>query len=82
MTPVQSTKNYTYYLSEDYDTKISGAIPYYFSFHQETLNFVKSLPISPKVWIDTGYGTGSLVSKVIEEFPYTSVSKIRKLIVS
>jgi len=41
MTPVQPTKNSTYHLSEDCDTKISGAIPYYFSFHQETLNFVK-----------------------------------------
>ena len=71
MTPVQPTKNSTPYLPENYDTQISGVVPYYLSFHQETINLVKSLPISPKVWMDTGCGTGSLVSKVIEEFPYT-----------
>ncbi len=71
MTPVQPTKNSTYYLPENYDNQISGVIPYYFSFHQETINFIKSLSTIPKVQIDTGCGTGSLVSKVIEEFPYT-----------
>ena len=61
MIPVQPTKNSTPYLPEDYDAKISYVIPYYLSFHQETINFVKSLPTIPKVWIDTGCGTGSLV---------------------
>jgi|GEM_PF-6916436 tRNA (cmo5U34)-methyltransferase len=82
MTPVQPTQNFTPYLPENYDTLISGVIPYYLSFHQETINLIKTLPTSQKVWMDTGCGTGSLVSKVIEEFPYTSVSKIRKLIIS
>jgi len=71
MTPAQPTQNYTIHLPEDYDTQISCILPYYSSFHQETINLVKSLPSSPKVWMDTGCGTGSLVSKAIEEFPYT-----------
>ena len=72
MTPIQPTKNSTPYLPEDYDAKISNVMPYYLSFHQEIINFVKSLSSSPKVWMDTGCGTGSLVSKAIAEFPYTN----------
>ena len=71
MTPIQPTKNSTPYLPEDYDAKISDVIPYYLSFHQEIINLVKSLSSSPKVWMDTGCGTGFLVSKAIAEFPYT-----------
>lgn len=71
MSPLQSTKNYTPHTPEDYDAQISGVIPYYSSFHQETINFIKSLPICPKVWMDTGCGTGSLVNKAINEFPNT-----------
>jgi tRNA (cmo5U34)-methyltransferase len=71
MIPVQPTKNSTPYLPEDYDAQISDVLPYYLSFHQETISLIKSLLTSPKVWMDTGCGTGSLVSKAIEEFPYT-----------
>jgi tRNA (cmo5U34)-methyltransferase len=71
MTPAQPTQNYTIHLPEDYDAQISGILPYYSSFHQETINLVKSLPSIPKIWVDTGCGTGSLVSKAIEKFPDT-----------
>jgi len=71
MTPAQPTQNYTIHLPEDYDVQISGILPYYSSFHQETINLVKSLPSRPKIWVDTGCGTGSLVSKAIEKFPDT-----------
>lgn len=71
MTPAKPTQNATPHLPEDYDARISGILPYYSSFHQETINFIKSLPFSPKVWMDTGCGTGSLVNKAIEEFPNT-----------
>lgn len=71
MTPAQPTQNYTIHLPEDYDAQISGILPYYSSFHQETINIVKSLPSRPKIWVDTGCGTGSLVSKAIEKFPDT-----------
>ncbi len=71
MTPAQSTQNYTPHPPEDYDANISSIIPYYSAFHQETINLIKSLPSSPKVWMDTGCGTGSLVNKAINEFPDT-----------
>jgi tRNA (cmo5U34)-methyltransferase len=71
MTPSQSAHNYTPHPPEDYDANISGIIPYYSTIHQEIINLVKSLPSNPKVWLDTGCGTGSLVDKAIKEFPGT-----------
>ena len=71
MTPAKPTQNATPHLPEDYDARISGVLPYYSCFHQETINFVKSLPNSPRIWMDTGCGTGSLVNKAIGEFPNT-----------
>lgn len=71
MTSAKPDQNSIPHLPEDYDARISLILPYYSSFHQEIINFVKSLPSSPKVWMDTGCGTGSLVNKAIEEFPYT-----------
>jgi tRNA (cmo5U34)-methyltransferase len=71
MTSPKPAQNATPHLPEDYDARISGVLPYYSSFHQETINFVKSLPFSPKMWLDTGCGTGSLVNKAIKEFPST-----------
>lgn len=71
MSPEKPTQNFTPHLPEDFDARISSVLPYYSSFHQETINFVKSLPSSPKTWLDTGCGTGSLVNKAIREFPDT-----------
>jgi len=71
MTPKKPTQNATPHLPEDYDVQISRVLPYYSFFHQETIKLVKSLPSSPKIWMDTGCGTGSLVNKAIAEFPYT-----------
>jgi tRNA (cmo5U34)-methyltransferase len=68
MTSTKSARNATPHPPEDYDAQISHVLPYYSFFHQETINLVKSLPSSPKVWMDTGCGTGSLVNKAIEEF--------------
>lgn len=71
MTSAKSAHNATPHLPEDFDNRISGVLPYYSCFHQEIINFVKSLPFSPKIWLDAGCGTGSLVNKAIEEFPDT-----------
>jgi len=71
MPPASSTQDYTPHPPEDYDANISSIIPYYSAIHQEIINLVKSLPSSPKVWMDTGCGTGSLVSKAINEFQNT-----------
>ncbi|AAM07550.1 TPA: class I SAM-dependent methyltransferase [Methanosarcina acetivorans] len=71
MTPAKPAKNATPHLPKDYDARISDLLPYYSSFHQEIINFVKSFPSSPRVWMDTGCGTGTLINKAIEEFPDT-----------
>ncbi|TGC09022.1 class I SAM-dependent methyltransferase [Methanolobus halotolerans] len=71
MLPKKASENKTPHLPEDYDTKISSVLPFYTFFHQETINLVKSLPSPPKVWMDTGCGTGSLVSKAIGQFSNT-----------
>jgi tRNA (cmo5U34)-methyltransferase len=59
------------HLPEDYDERISSVLPYYSSFHQETINLVRSFPEAPQVWLDTGCGTGAFVSKALEHFPET-----------
>lgn len=71
MTPAKPAQNSTPHLPEDFDARISSVLPYYSSFHQETINFVKSLPSIPRIWLDTGCGTGSMVNKAIEGFPAT-----------
>lgn len=71
MSSTNTSENKTPHLPEDYDAKISTVLPFYSFFHEETINLVKSMPSPPKVWMDTGCGTGSLVSKAIEQFPYT-----------
>jgi tRNA (cmo5U34)-methyltransferase len=71
MSPAKPTQNATPHLPEDFDARISAVLPYYSCFHQETINFVKSLPSSPRIWMDTGCGTGSLVNKATKEFPAT-----------
>jgi tRNA (cmo5U34)-methyltransferase len=68
MTSTKPSQNATPHLPEDYDARISSVLPYYSFFHQETIRLVKSLPSSPKIWLDTGCGTGSLVNRAIEEF--------------
>ncbi|SFM72191.1 class I SAM-dependent methyltransferase [Methanolobus profundi] len=64
-------ENKTPHLPEDYDSKISAVLPYYRSFHDETIYLVRSLPEAPNIWMDTGCGTGTFVSKAIEHFPDT-----------
>lgn len=71
MTSTKPAQNATPHMPEDYDAQISRVLPYYSFFHQETIKLVKSLPSSPKIWLDTGCGTGSLVNKAIYEFPDT-----------
>jgi len=58
--------------SEDYDQEIRNTIPYYDSFHNETINMVKTILKEPKIWLDTGCGTGTLVKKAVKQFENTS----------
>lgn len=63
--------NTTPHLSTVYDSQILNTIPFYECFHNETINIVKALKIEPKIWLDTGAGTGTLVKRCIDIFPNT-----------
>jgi tRNA (cmo5U34)-methyltransferase len=63
--------NSTPYQSELYDTHVVDTLPYYDSYHQETINLIKALPFKPELWLDTGCGTGSLVQNALLEFSDT-----------
>jgi tRNA (cmo5U34)-methyltransferase len=54
-----------------YDGHINVTIPYYQVFHTEIINLVKASGIYPRIWLDTGCGTGTLVRRAAEVFPDT-----------
>jgi len=64
--------NKSSHMSEDYDLQIIDTIPYYESFHNETLNIIKVILERPNIWLDTGCGTGTLIQKAFEEFDITN----------
>ncbi|MDP3066165.1 MAG: class I SAM-dependent methyltransferase [Methanobacteriaceae archaeon] len=68
---MKRSENTTPHLASDYNSQINAIIPFYESFHQETVNIVKDMGLKPKTWLDTGCGTGSLIKKAIKEFPST-----------
>lgn len=63
--------NTTPHLSSVYDDQILNTVPNYSLFHQETIDLVLSSGIAPKVWLDTGAGTGTLVKICLDIFPET-----------
>jgi Methylase involved in ubiquinone/menaquinone biosynthesis len=63
--------NTTPHLSSVYDEQILSTIPYYESFHQEIIHIIKMINKDPSIWLDTGAGTGTMVSRNIELFPNT-----------
>ena len=63
--------NTTPHLAGNYDSQISRTIPYYASFHQETINLINAMQLQPSSWLDTGCGTGTFVQKALVTFPDT-----------
>jgi tRNA (cmo5U34)-methyltransferase len=63
--------NATPHLSSVYDNQVHNTIPNYECFHQEVINIVNAAGINPKVWLDTGAGTGTLVKRCVDMFPKT-----------
>lgn len=68
---MRNKDNTTPYQSELYDAHVKNTLPYYESYHQETINLIKSLSSKPELWLDTGCGTGSLIEKAANQFPDT-----------
>ena len=54
-----------------YDAGVRQTIPYYDEIHGEVLSFIEALPESPRMWLDTGCGTGALVARALPRFPAT-----------
>ena len=60
--------NKTPYLSEVFDDHITKTIPFYYLFHQETIKFIRSLPLPAKHlvghrlrhWDPREYGVGGV----------------------
>ena len=63
--------NTTPHLSAEYDAQIMNTIPYYDCFHREIIHTIQALTINPSIWLDTGAGTGTMVSNYIDNFPNT-----------
>jgi len=54
-----------------YDAEVRRVIPFYDAIQTETLDLVRSVAGEPKLWIDTGTGTGALVQRALAAFPNT-----------
>jgi len=63
--------NTTAHPSTAYDAQVRNTIPYYETFHQETINLLMARPQPPRRWLDTGCGTGTLVERAAACFPET-----------
>jgi tRNA (cmo5U34)-methyltransferase len=63
--------NVTPHLSSVYDTQILNTIPNYDIFHQEVIHLVIAANMNPKIWMDTGAGTGTLIDQCVGVFPET-----------
>jgi tRNA (cmo5U34)-methyltransferase len=68
---MKSFDNTTPHLSSVYDDQILNTVPNYDCFHRETVDIVCAAGIEPRVWLDTGAGTGTLVSICLDLFPKT-----------
>lgn len=63
--------NTTPHISHLYDVDVENTIPYYSTFHRETINLIRSLLNEPKSWLDAGCGTGTLIKQAADVFPNT-----------
>jgi tRNA (cmo5U34)-methyltransferase len=63
--------NQTPFPASQYDAGVERTIPYIASFHEETLHLVRAALGDPERWLDTGCGTGTMVTKALAGFPAT-----------
>ncbi|HEX2957930.1 MAG TPA: class I SAM-dependent methyltransferase [Chitinispirillaceae bacterium] len=63
-----ATDNKSAHLSSNYDQEVVKTIPYYAAIHDETINFIRAYNRHPVNWLDTGCGTGTLASKICDNF--------------
>ena len=63
--------NSTPHLASKYDVQVRKTIPYYDDFHVETIHFIKAIGMHPRLWLDTGCGTGLFVEQAFDIFKET-----------
>ncbi|MEW5803279.1 MAG: class I SAM-dependent methyltransferase [bacterium] len=67
----RSHDNLSSHPSTEYDQNIRKTLPCYEFFHEETIDLIKTIKPDVKVWLDTGCGTGHLLSRAYQHFPHT-----------
>jgi len=50
---------------EEYDLEIIKTIPFYSEFYSQIIDLIKTLGFRNATWLDTGCGTGTMISKII-----------------
>ena len=63
--------NSTPHGAAQYDAEILRTVPFYYQFHAETIDLVRTLLPGVSVWLDTGCGTGYLTEYALPLFPGT-----------
>ena len=58
--------NKSAYNSSVYDANIVSTLPYYREYHNQIIDLVKAMEMRDIDWLDTGCGTGTLASRVLE----------------
>lgn len=58
---------------EEYDSKISKAIPFYKESFDTLISILHGAGINPKRILEIGVGTGNLTNRLLQEFPQTSL---------
>jgi tRNA (cmo5U34)-methyltransferase len=63
--------NSTSHTSASYDVEVITTIPYYATFHSETIDLILTIKPDAPVWLDSGGGTGYLPEQALPRFPGT-----------
>lgn len=58
-------------MAAEYDANVRATIPNYDRLHSETVTLVSAIKPNPRTWLDTGCGTGTMVTKAMEFFKET-----------
>jgi tRNA (cmo5U34)-methyltransferase len=69
--PPPPPDNATPHQAVAYDADVCRIIPHYALIHDAVLSFIDALPEPPRTWLDTGCGTGTLISRAVDRFPET-----------
>lgn len=63
--------NTTPHMASQYNMQIQKTIPYYDTFHEQTIDLIEMYKSRPLKWLDIGSGTGTFVQKAAQHFRQT-----------